>query len=84
MRFTVTPEPAWKADGVCREIDPYLWFADDGDTASTAVAKQVCRTCPVMQQCAEYAIPRADEWGVWGGLTAKERRRIRTARKDAA
>lgn len=65
----------WKADGVCRTIDPELWFPDAPQTG--AVAKKVCRTCPVIAECLSYALRNNEAYGVWGGMGSSERRFLR-------
>lgn len=64
--------PAWMADAACRGHDPRLWFPERG--ADVRPAKQICATCPVAGECAEAG---AGEVGIWGGLSARERRRSR-------
>lgn len=51
-------------------------FFDDLSKTKVRSARKICATCPVLVACREYAIPR-DEVGVWGGLTANQRRKIR-------
>jgi hypothetical protein len=58
---------------------PDLFFPNKGDGESANAAKKMCFTCPVQVQCGIYAI-RFEDSGVWGGLTAVERREIRKAR----
>ncbi|MEU7156023.1 WhiB family transcriptional regulator [Streptomyces chrestomyceticus] len=63
-----------------RAEDPELFFPV-GDTGSAlaqvGVAKAVCRRCPVMGTCQDWALTTGEEWGVWGGLSEEERRNIR-------
>lgn len=40
-------------------------------------AKEICERCPVQDACLAYALGNADDWGVWGGTTGPERRRMR-------
>lgn len=75
--------PRWD-DAACRGLDPDIWFPPDvGWAASTAAqrAKAICERCPLLRVCAEYAIPIAGIQGIWGGLSTRERERIRV---DAA
>ncbi|MEU8473715.1 WhiB family transcriptional regulator [Streptomyces hygroscopicus] len=60
----------WQARAECLDEDPDLFFT------STASAKTVCRRCPVLDQCREWALDRRIEFGVWGGLSEAERRAI--------
>jgi WhiB family redox-sensing transcriptional regulator len=57
---------------MCRESDPELWFPFTRD--ADAVARSICRMCPVRQVCREYALEQRISYGVWGGLGEKERR----------
>ena len=65
----------WKLDGVCRTIDPDLWFPDAPQTG--AVAKKMCRSCPVIEKCLQYALDNNEPYGVWGGKGSSERRMLR-------
>lgn len=59
-------------------VDPELFFPDAGNSATAA--KAICSACPVREPCLAYAMSITDLHGVWGGLSAKERReRRRTA-----
>jgi WhiB family redox-sensing transcriptional regulator len=76
------PAPAWQARAACRGCDPELFFMDRGQP--TSEAKTVCRGCVVREECLEYAITEKEKFGIWGGLSERERRKIRVARKRAA
>ncbi len=71
----------WTADSVCREVDPDLWFPEQGQNA--AWAKRICGSCPVTDQCLEAALARDERFGVWGGLTEREREQLRDGRRTA-
>ncbi len=70
---------AWMDEGLCGQVDPDLWYPEDGNAAQAKRAKQVCRGCPVRAECLAYALDAAEEHGVWGGRGLKERRRLRHA-----
>jgi WhiB family transcriptional regulator, redox-sensing transcriptional regulator len=70
--------PDWFQRASCMGVDPDLFFPERG--ASTREAKEVCRGCPVCEDCLEYAIVVAEKHGVWGGKSERERRVIRRAR----
>ncbi len=74
-------EEWWPRAG-CRGMDPNLFFADDDE--SITAAKAVCRTCPVSDECLEYAMRGRIDHGVWGGMTDAERRRLRRSRARAS
>lgn len=66
----------WRDNALCAQTDPEIFHPESGDPIRPALA--VCMACPVRRPCAEYAIPN-ELWGVWGGLSAKERKRMRNA-----
>ncbi len=75
---TETEELTWQRFANCLGVDPDLFFPERG--ASTREAKEVCRACVVRADCLEYAIVNGEKFGIWGGLSERERRRIRRAR----
>ncbi|MCF2131034.1 WhiB family transcriptional regulator [Strepomyces sp. STD 3.1] len=78
----------WRARSACRTEDPDLFFPV-GNTGPALLqiqeAKAVCRRCPVMESCLQWALESGQEHGVWGGTDEDERRRMkrRAARKRA-
>ena len=68
----------WKMEGLCRGIDSDIFFPERG--ASTRLAKAVCRKCEVSEECLEYAVNNGEKFGIWGGLSERERRAIRKKR----
>lgn len=70
--------PRWQSFGLCRGVNPDLFFPERGE--STREAKEVCRGCPVREECLEYALAGGEKFGIWGGLSERERRRIRRQR----
>lgn len=71
----------WQLVAACRDVDTKVFFAPDAERglrrlARERVAKAVCRSCPVVAACAAYAIKTREPFGVWGGLTPEERRRL--------
>ncbi len=71
--------PGWQTLGACRGVATSVFFAGQGE--STAAAKAVCQSCVVRAECAEYALATGQRFGVWGGLSERERRRIRSQRR---
>jgi len=62
----------------CQNTDPEIWFGDPNNTYDTsALAKRLCKMCPARQACAEYAIVSNQLFGIWGGLSRKQRQRLR-------
>ncbi|MFY9585943.1 MAG: WhiB family transcriptional regulator [Actinomycetota bacterium] len=71
---------SWQAEGACRGADPELFFPPTEEEA--AVAKSFCATCPVRVACLAFSIERNERFGVWGGLTEKERARLTPAARE--
>jgi WhiB family redox-sensing transcriptional regulator len=71
-------ERSWQDQANCLGVDPDLFFPERG--ASTREAKEVCRGCVVREDCLEYALANGEKFGIWGGMSERERRRIRRAR----
>ena len=73
----------WRADAACVGADLEIFFPL-GDQAhhnlQSAKAKQVCARCPVMATCRAWALRTSPEFGIFGGLTAHERRLVREGR----
>lgn len=68
----------WQYRGACRDADSEIFFHPEGERGGTRkrrdeAAKAVCATCPVLEQCREYALSNAEPYGVWGGMTEEER-----------
>lgn len=63
----------------CRGVDPDLFFPERG--ASVREAKEVCRGCVVREDCLEFALTNGEKHGIWGGMSERERRRMRRQRK---
>ena len=64
--------------------DPDKWFADESDTRAVAEAKAGCSGCRVRQQCLRLALDNGEDFGVWGGTAASERRQLRRQAGAAA
>jgi len=73
---------AWQDHANCLGVDPDLFFPERG--ASTREAKEVCRGCEVRHDCLEFALQNGEKFGIWGGLSERERRRIRRQRAQVA
>jgi len=81
-RHRTLPAPArfaarWRELAACRGADLNLFFPARGGSAEPA--RQVCAACPVRQPCLDYAVSNAITDGIWGGLTERERRALRTS-----
>jgi WhiB family redox-sensing transcriptional regulator len=69
LMFPAPPE--WTALAVCGQTDPEEFFPEKGGT--TALAKKICRSCPVTAQCLDYALTHNEQFGIWGGRSPAER-----------
>ena len=65
----------WQERGLCAQTDPEAFFPEKG--GSTREAKKVCLTCDVRQECLEYALANDERFGIWGGLSERERRKLK-------
>jgi WhiB family transcriptional regulator, redox-sensing transcriptional regulator len=85
MAATLTAEPPnypdWFQRAACIGCDPDLFFPERGE--HTRPAKEVCRGCPVREECLEFALATVEKFGIWGGTSERERRRIRRDRAAA-
>ena len=77
-----TDEMAWQDDANCKGANADLFFPERG--ASTRAAKAICRACNVREECLEFAITTGEKFGIWGGMSERERRRVRRERQIAA
>jgi WhiB family redox-sensing transcriptional regulator len=65
----------WQIGVPCAQTDPDLFYPEKG--GSPRLAKEVCAGCDVRAECLQYALVHGERFGVWGGLTEGERRRLR-------
>ena len=66
---------AWQTDSLCAQTDPEAFFPEKG--GSTREAKKICGSCEVRNSCLEYALENDERFGIWGGLSERERRKLR-------
>ncbi len=66
---------AWQAEALCSQTDPEAFFPEKG--GSTREAKRVCTACQVRVECLEYALAHDERFGIWGGMSERERRRLK-------
>ncbi|MEE1927771.1 WhiB family transcriptional regulator [Streptomyces sp. TRM 70351] len=76
----------WHSEAVCRRDEAGLFFAPSKEPtaerlAREQAAKAVCARCPVLVECREHALLQPEPYGVWGGLTAAERRVVLARRR---
>lgn len=66
------PHMPWAVWAACKGHDPEDWM-DDKPGRPTAAAIAVCGACPVRAACLAHALAHDEQWGMWGGLTTRER-----------
>jgi WhiB family redox-sensing transcriptional regulator len=66
---------SWQERALCAQTDPEAFFPEKG--GSTREAKKVCQACEVRVECLEYALAQDERFGIWGGLSERERRRLK-------
>ena len=69
-----TPEP-WTVDALCAQTDPEAFFPEKG--GSTKDAKRICGECEVAAECLAYALRNDERFGIWGGKSERERRKLK-------
>jgi len=77
----------WQNRSACLAEDPDLFFpiGSTGDAVpQIAAAKSICRTCPVLVKCLDFALESRQDYGIWGGMTEDERRSLRRSRQRRA
>jgi WhiB family redox-sensing transcriptional regulator len=67
--------PKWVKEALCAEVDPVIFFPEIGE--NPLAAKKVCMACNVRVQCLEYSLKNNERFGIWGGLTEFDRRKLR-------
>ncbi len=65
----------WQERALCAQTDPEAFFPEKG--GSTREAKRVCLSCDVRVECLDYALSQDERFGIWGGLSERERRRLK-------
>jgi WhiB family transcriptional regulator, redox-sensing transcriptional regulator len=68
----------WTDRAACRGTDTEIFFPANPDEEAEALS--ICATCPVRAQCLDYAVRNRETYGIWGGTTPEQRRRIRRER----
>ncbi|MFD8567893.1 WhiB family transcriptional regulator [Streptomyces sp. NPDC057694] len=68
-------EPTWQDQALCAQTGGDFFFPEPG--SSVREAKQICRLCEIRPACLDYALTNDERFGVWGGLSEKERHQLR-------
>jgi WhiB family redox-sensing transcriptional regulator len=69
--------PEWQERALCAQTDPEAFFPEKG--GSTREAKRICSRCEVKAECLEYSLAHDERFGIWGGLSERERRKLKRA-----
>ncbi|MET7361732.1 WhiB family transcriptional regulator [Streptomyces sp. NPDC005562] len=78
IEMTAEPELAWQEQALCAQTGADFFFPEPG--SSVREAKDICRMCEMRTACLEYALNNDERFGVWGGLSEKERYALRRDR----
>lgn len=73
----IVEEPNWQERALCAQVDPEAFFPEKG--GSTREAKKICLSCDVRAECLEYALANNERFGIWGGLSERERNKLKKA-----
>jgi len=73
MNLIPDPQP-WMDGAACAQTDPDAFYPDKG--GSIAEAKRTCLSCDVRDECLQYALPNKERFGIWGGKSERERRKL--------
>jgi WhiB family redox-sensing transcriptional regulator len=73
--FDEADEQEWQERALCAQTDPEAFFPEKG--GSTREAKRICQGCEVRAECLEYALAHDERFGIWGGLSERERRKLK-------
>jgi WhiB family redox-sensing transcriptional regulator len=76
------PEVVWRKDAACNGVSSDIFFPASEEPPAARRAKEICAECPVQDACLQYALSTNQTAGVWGGLDANERRRLRRRLRD--
>ncbi|MEO7803626.1 MAG: WhiB family transcriptional regulator [Actinomycetota bacterium] len=66
---------SWQGKARCNEVDPEIFFPERG--GSSKAARTVCNDCSVRLECLRYALANREQFGIWGGTSERERRKLR-------
>lgn len=83
-RTDTTVDMSWQDQANCNGCDVDMFFPERGDSAAARDAKKICYACPVRTQCLTHAMTTGEKYGILGGLSAKERQRLRGAKRRMA
>ncbi len=76
------PDAGWRESAACSGVESDTFFPASEEESAARAAKKICAECPVAEACLQYALATNQAAGVWGGLDAGERRRMRRRLRD--
>lgn len=68
------PDPRQWDGALCAQSDPDAWFPEKGHPSTTAI--RICQACPLRQACLDYAVENGERYGIWGGMSERNRRKL--------
>lgn len=74
--MTAAEYPAWYDEALCAQADPEAWYPESGRPTGRG-ARSICKACPSAAPCLEYALATDQQWGIWGGLSPRQRRALK-------
>jgi WhiB family redox-sensing transcriptional regulator len=75
------PDPDWRERGLCREVDPELWFPQKGGSGNEA--RKICARCEVRSVCLAWAVESDQQFGIWGGVSERQLKALKRQRRAA-
>lgn len=76
------PDASWRGSAACSGVESDTFFPASEEESAAKAARGICEECPVREACLQYALATNQTAGVWGGLDAGERRRLRRRLRD--
>lgn len=67
-------DESWRHRSLCTQTDPDAYYPEKGESAQPA--KRICNRCEVKPECLQWALEKDQRFGIWGGLTSRERRQL--------
>jgi WhiB family transcriptional regulator, redox-sensing transcriptional regulator len=77
-------EMEWQLKGICNYVDPEIFFPNNNNMHVNRLPKQICLDCPVIATCRDWGLTKGEHYGVWGGLSYSDRRRIWKKQKQSS
>ena len=84
LQYTRELDDGWRSQAACdgEGVDSEIFFPERrGDNGKIKEAKKICASCPVQQECLDYALENNEDLGVWGGMSRNQRKKLKRAQK---